>query len=107
MEKITTIHKCVRRGCDSNHQNFCEDFLATYESAGHIIGACFDGCSGAVHSHFASALMGKVFNNVMRQHLPGVEHVFTPEGLAGYIMWEFVQKLFQTKMYLRMEDNDY
>lgn len=98
----TTIHKVVRRGAE--HSDFCEDFLSTYESEDFIIGAIFDGCSGGIHSHFASALMGKVFNNVTKQYLGGIESSLTPKGVANFILFEFAQKLFQTQTYLKMSD---
>lgn len=53
--KIKTL---LRKGFD--HRVFCEDYLCSYENENWIIAGVFDGCSGGIESHFASALSGKI-----------------------------------------------
>ncbi|MCU0445987.1 MAG: protein phosphatase 2C domain-containing protein [Microscillaceae bacterium] len=53
------IYTLVRRG--ELHSVHCEDFLVSLDiDRNFYVGAVFDGCSSAVDSHFASALLGKI-----------------------------------------------
>jgi len=54
------VHQLLKRG--ENHKDFCEDFVMAHDlSERYAIYGVFDGCSSGLESHFASALMAKIF----------------------------------------------
>ncbi|MDF1547042.1 MAG: protein phosphatase 2C domain-containing protein [Bacteroidales bacterium] len=53
------MYQLIRKG--EMHKVFCEDFLlATKLNEQYTVYGVFDGCSSAINSHFASALLAKV-----------------------------------------------
>lgn len=97
--KVSSVQTLVHRGSGTKHRDFCHDFLIHHETDQFFIGAVMDGCTGGIHSQFASALFGKVFNFILRvnKRLDGIRGPQEPRETAKYLMHEFCQKLCQIK----------
>lgn len=95
------VHSVIRKGED--HAVFCEDFLVMNDQGRFFVGAVFDGCSGGNDSHFASSLFGKIFNQIFKDGSLSGE---TLEAKARNFTRKFVDKLFEVKVSLQLEDND-
>lgn len=95
------IHTVLRRGSD--HHNFCQDAIAKGETEKLLYLAVFDGCSGGVDSHFASALFVKAFNKVMST-LNIIGNEDRPiETNVQMLLYFMSQKINQTKKILHLE----
>lgn len=95
------VHSVIRKGTD--HDVFCEDFKVIEDSGRYFIGAVFDGCSGGNESHFASSLFGKIFKQILYN---GSMSGNTIEDRVKDFMRKFVNKLFEAKVVLELEEND-
>ena len=95
------IHSVIKKGED--HVVFCEDFMVMNDHGRFFVGAVFDGCSGGNDSHFASSLFGKVFNQIFKNGSLSGE---TLEAKARDFTRKFVNKLFDIKVSLQLEEND-
>jgi len=94
-------YSVIRKGED--HPVFCEDFMSINNSGRYFIGVVFDGCSSGSDSHFASSLFGKIFNQITND-----EVVFgnTIEERAKNLIQKFVNKLFEIRVSLQLDDKD-
>jgi hypothetical protein len=95
------IHSVIRKGDD--HPVFCEDFTTYTNNGRFFLGVAFDGCSGGNESHFASALSGKIFRQVVED---GVFVGYTIEEKGKDLVKKFVDKLIDVKCLLRLEKVD-
>jgi len=95
------VQTIIRKGKD--HPVFCEDFLAIENHGRYFIGAVFDGCSGGNESHFASSLLGKIFKQVLNEEPLSGDSI---EDKAKDFVKKLVQKLFDIKTILELQDND-
>jgi len=78
------VHQLLKRG--ENHKDFCEDFLIAFDlSERYSIYGVFDGCSSGMESHFASALMAKVFRAEL-QYLEPDTYDNTKEALSRALL---------------------
>ncbi len=60
------VYQLIRKG--EMHKVFCEDFLlASKLNEQYAVYGVFDGCSSAVDSHFASALLAKIVRKEMQK----------------------------------------
>jgi len=96
------VHSVIRKGKD--HPVHCEDFMAQHTVGRYFIGAVFDGCSGGNDSHFASSLFGKIFKQILTYQ--GFMSGANMEDRAREFMRAFVNKMFDVRVTLNLEDND-
>jgi len=96
------VQSVIRKG--SEHAVFCEDFKSEQDGGRYFIGAVFDGCSGGNESHFASALFGKIFKQTLMNH--GFQSGEKIEDRASEFMKAFINKLFETKVVLDLDEAD-
>lgn len=106
--KISSVQTLVYRGSGTKHRDFCHDFLVHHETEEHFVGVVFDGCTAGVHSEFASALFGKIFNLILRinKRLDGIRGPQEPRETARYLMHEFCEKLCRVQRDLGLADNE-
>lgn len=95
------IHSVLRRGSD--HPNFCQDFLSIGENDKFIYLAIFDGCSGGIQSHFASALFGKAFKDVILNY---PNNNGTQEENTRLMVYLIARKISEVKNILRLDVNE-
>lgn len=95
------IHTVLRRGSD--HNNFCQDFYSIGETPNFLYCAIFDGCSGGKDSHFASALFGKAFDDVIK-NMHGVLDVENHliEQNAKFLIYMITRKIKEVKQVLHL-----
>lgn len=91
--------KGIRKGDGNEHQTFCEDFAFEKDFEEIHVGAVFDGCSGGIDSHFASALFGKIFQSILGTCdffgvIPSIAQDQLKEVAIG-IMVDFYDKLME------------
>lgn len=98
----------VYRGDGYDHKNFCHDFLVHYDTENFFVGAVLDGCTGGVHSQFASSLFGKIFNLILRSRnqLKYFASWSEPIDVAAGIMYEFCKELVIVKQSLALSNNE-
>lgn len=95
--KIMIIQTILKRGSD--HHNFCQDFLSIGENDKYVYLAVFDGCSGGIYSHFASALFGKAFKDVVLNFPASSE---TQETNAKLMVYMISRKVSEVKQILKL-----
>ena len=96
--KFMILQTILKRGAD--HPNFCQDFLSIGENEKYIYLAVFDGCSGGLYSHFASALFGKAFKDVV---LNFPANGGTQESNAKLMVYLISRKISEVKQILKLE----
>jgi len=103
-----SVQTLVSRGNSTEHKDFCHDFLIHHETEQFFVGAILDGSSGGVHSQFASALFGKVFNLLLRVQgrLDRVMGIREPRDIARSLMHEFCEHLAIIKHELGLANNE-
>lgn len=94
------IHTAISRGCD--HKTQCEDFLYNGETKTFIVCAIFDGCSSGINSHFASALFGKIFDNIVKEFADDIDRINNHEEVSKFILYHFSQRLLEIKIFLKL-----
>ncbi len=93
------------------HRNYNEDAQMVSEIGRHwFVGAVMDGCSTALDSHFASALVAKLFeksakafnnkNNIFPTHLDDM----SPKEMGISFLESFFQDIKQTQKQLALDD---
>jgi len=51
-----------------SHENFCEDFVESWQKTGYTVAVVCDGCSSGKASHFAAHLQGKLIGKVLKKY---------------------------------------
>ena len=94
------LHKVLRRGSD--HPNFCQDFYSIGETPNFLYCCIFDGCSGGTDSHFASALFGKAFNDVIKNLYEVLNTENGIEYKAKLLVYMMSRKVNEVKQLLNL-----
>lgn len=105
-KEIDAVQTIVYRG--EGHRDFCQDFLVQHDSPNFFVGVILDGSSGGIHSQFASALFGKIFNLLLRSRgmLDKRNPSSEPIDIAADLMYEFCRQLVRIKGILSMAHNE-
>lgn len=108
VNRISSIQTIVYRGSGLKHRDFCHDFLVHHETENFFVGAVMDGCSGGIHSEFASALFGKIFNLLLRtrKQLDNTDPMREPRLIAESLMFDFCIELSRIKQSLALANNE-
>lgn len=108
-KSITTqeviVQDLLKRGSD--HHNFCQDALARVNTERFFYMAVFDGCSDGRDSHFASALFGKVFVDVINTLIVSLDETSNSlEKKSKFIIFQIARKLNETRHVLHLNTNE-
>lgn len=96
------LHKVLRRGSD--HADFCQDFCSIGETENFLYLAVFDGCSGGKDSHFASTLLGKAFNDVLKNLNDALNKQEQDIAInAKFLLYMMSRKMAEVKQVLNLE----
>ncbi len=97
------VHKLLKRG--ESHKNNFEDFLLAYKiNDRYSVYGVFDGCSSGVDSHFASALIAKIFRAELN-HLK-LENFSSTNEILFKALFNSIQSIASIQKNLFLETNE-